>query len=313
MYNSIIFPGQGSQKVGMGRKIFDNFVVAKEVFEEVDDSLSQNLSKIIFEGPYEKLTMTENAQPAIMCVSMAVIRVLEKEFKINLIKNFKYIAGHSLGEYSSLAATNSLKVSEVAKLLKIRGQSMQKAVPLGKGSMAAIMGGNIEEVKVILEKAAETLICEIANHNTYNQIVVSGDLDAVERAISLAKEKNFKAVKLNVSAPFHCSYMKKTAEELRGYFENFNFSFPNIEIINNYSAKPYANLEDLKSKLCMQTYSMVKWYDTIIYMKRNGIKKFYEVGFGKTLSGIIKRIDRELKVSNIDEPLDLENLAKELQ
>ena len=312
MVNSIIFPGQGSQKVGMGKEIFDNFSSGKEVFNEVNSSLSQDLSKLMFEGPIEKLTMTENAQPAIMCVSMAIIRVLQKDFNIDLSKCIDFVAGHSLGEYTSLSATQSLNISEVANLLKIRGKSMQKAVPFGKGSMAAVMGGEIENVKDITKQASEGEICEIANHNTYSQIVISGDISAVDRAILLCKKKGYRAVKLPVSAPFHCSYMKKTAEELKLFFENLNFLLPKVKIVNNYSAKPSENIEELKTQLYMQTFSMVRWYDSIIYMKNKGTKNFFEIGYGNTLTGMIKRIDKNLKVSNCNEPSDLEILAKEL-
>lgn len=312
MSNSIIFPGQGSQKVGMGKNFFDNFLSAREVFEEVNDSLSQDLSKIMFNGPVEELTMTENAQPAIMSVSMAIIRILEQEFKIDLSKCISYAAGHSLGEYTALSAAQSLTISEVAKLLKIRGKSMQKQVPIGKGAMAAIMGGNIESVNSIIKEIETDLVCEVANHNTFSQIVISGDSLAVDKAISCAKEKGYKAIKLNVSAPFHCSYMKNTAEELRLFFEELNFTLPKIKIINNYSAKPFESLDDLKLQLYMQTYSMVRWYETIVYMQKKEIRNFFEVGYGNTLGGMIKRIDKTLKVNNFVEPLDLENLAKEL-
>ena len=312
MSNSIIFPGQGSQKVGMGKNFFDNFLSAREVFEEVNDSLSQDLSKIMFNGPVEELTMTENAQPAIMSVSMAIIRILEQEFKIDLSKCISYAAGHSLGEYTALSAARSLTISEVAKLLKIRGKSMQKQVPIGKGAMAAIMGGDIESVNSIIKEIKTDLVCEVANHNTFSQIVISGDSLAVDKAISCAKEKGYKAIKLNVSAPSHCSYMKNTAEELRLFFEELNFTLPKIKIINNYSAKPFESLDDLKLQLYMQTYSMVRWYETIVYMQKKEIRNFFEVGYGNTLGGMIKRIDKTLKVNNFVEPLDLENLAKEL-
>ena len=310
--NSIIFPGQGSQKVGMGRKIFDSFLAAREVFQEVDDSLSQHLSKIILEGPNDILTLTENTQPAVMCVSMAMIRVLQKEFDINLGNNFSYLAGHSLGEYTSLAAAESLSISDVAKLLKIRGKSMQKAVSPGNGSMAAIMGGSLQEIKQIINKSINGDVCEIANHNTYSQIVISGDKVAIDRAISLSKEEGYKAVKLAVSAPFHCSHMRKTAEELKIFFEKINFNEPKIKIINNYSARPCDSLVDLKNQLCKQTFSMVKWYDTILYMKEKGVVRYLEIGFGNTLSGMLKRIDKNLISKNFNEPTDFENFAKEL-
>ncbi|MAH89121.1 MAG: [acyl-carrier-protein] S-malonyltransferase [Pelagibacterales bacterium] len=289
MIKSIVFPGQGSQKVGMGKEFFDNFQVAKDVFANVDDSLTQNLSTLIFNGPLDKLTLTENAQPAIMTVSIAILEVLKKEFDFN-IKKVNFCAGHSLGEYTALAATDSLSVSEVAILLKKRGKSMQNALPSGKGSMAALIGLEINEVKKLITELPENLVCEIANYNSINQIVVSGDTSAIDLIIESAKDKKFKAIKLLVSAPFHCKYMLNTANQLKSSFDKITFQIPIIPIISNFSAKPFLNVEGLKKSLISQTFSTVRWYESIRFMSENGTGLFLEIGNGNTLSNMIKRM-----------------------
>ena len=312
MIKSIVFPGQGSQKVGMGKEFFDNFQVAKEVFQNVDDSLSQNLSNLIFNGPLDELTLTENTQPAIMAVSIAILEVLKKEFSFD-IKKVNFCAGHSLGEYTALAATNSLSVSEVAMLLKKRGKSMQNAMPKGKGAMAALIGLEINEVKQLITELPNNLVCEIANYNSINQIVVSGDANAIDLIIENAKEKKFKAIKLLVSAPFHCKYMLNTANLLKTSFENLTFQNPSIPIILNFSAKAFLDIEDLKKSLINQTYSTVRWYESIEYMVEKGTKLFLEIGNGNTLSNMLKRMQfaNEFNVISLSSIKELEKFIRE--
>ena len=289
MIKSLVFPGQGSQKVGMGKEFFDNFQIAKEVFQNVDECLSQNLSKLIFDGPLDELTLTENTQPAIMTVSIAILEVLKKEFGFN-IKKVNFCAGHSLGEYTALAATGCLNVREVALLLKERGKSMQCALPNGKGAMAALIGLEINEVKKLISELSNNLVCEIANYNSINQIVVSGDTEAIDIIIDKTKEKKIKAIKLLVSAPFHCKYMLDTSIKLKNSFDKLIFKNPDIPIVLNYSARPFTDLADLKSSLVKQTFSTVRWYESISFMIKNGTNLFLEIGNANTLSNMIKRM-----------------------
>ena len=312
MIKSIVFPGQGSQKVGMGKEFFENFQSAKEVFQNVDDSLSQNLSKLIFNGPLDKLTLTENAQPAIMTVSIAILEVLKKDFGFNLKKS-KFCAGHSLGEYTALAATGCLDISEVALLLKKRGKSMQNALPYGKGAMAALIGLEINEVKELIAELPNNLVCEIANYNSINQIVVSGDTEAIDLIIEKSKEKKIKAIKLLVSAPFHCKYMVETANQLKQSFDKLIFKNPIMPIVLNYSAKPFADLEDLKNSLVNQTFSTVRWYESIDFMITNGTNLFLEIGNANTLSNMIKRMkfDKEFTATSLSSIKQIETLMEE--
>ena len=292
MTKSLVFPGQGSQKIGMGKEFYDNFQCAKEVFQNVDDTLSQNLSKLIFDGPLDELTLTENAQPAIMTVSIAMLEVLKKEFGFN-VRQSSFCAGHSLGEYTALAATDCLGISEVALLLKKRGKSMQNSLPKGKGAMAALIGIDINAVKKLIGELPNKLICEIANYNLINQIVVSGDTEAIDLIIHKAKENKIKAIKLLVSAPFHCKYMLETSNQLKISFDKLIFKNPVIPIVLNYTAKPFENLVDLKSSLVNQTYSTVRWYESISFMIKQGTSVFLEIGYGNTLSNMIKRMEFE--------------------
>ena len=298
MKKSLVFPGQGSQKIGMGKEFFDNFQSAKEVFQNVDDSLSQNLSKLIFEGPLDELTLTENAQPAIMTVSMAILKVLKREFGFD-VRNASFCAGHSLGEYTALAATDCLSLSEVALLLKERGKSMQNCLPKGKGAMAALIGLEINKVKKLIAELSNNLVCEIANYNSINQIVVSGDTEAIDLITSKAKEKKIKAIKLLVSAPFHCKYMLETSNKLKKSFDKLIFKNPIIPIVLNYSARPFEDLIDLKNSLVNQTFSTVRWYESVSLMIKEGTGIFLEIGNGNTLSNMIKRMEFKHEFSAI--------------
>ena len=312
MMKSLVFPGQGSQKVGMGMEFFENFQVAREVFQKVDDSLSQNLSKLIFNGPLEELTLTENAQPAIMAVSIAILEVLKKEFGFN-IKKSNFCAGHSLGEYTALAATECLSISEVALLLKKRGKSMQIALPNGQGAMAAIIGLDINEVKKLIAELSKSLVCEIANYNSINQIVVSGDAEAIDLIIEKAKEKKIKAIKLLVSAPFHCKYMVETSNQLKKSFDKLIFKNPIVPIVLNYSARPSVDLVDLKNSLVNQTFSTVRWYESINFMVEKGTNVFLEIGIGNTLSNMIKRMKfiKEFKAISLSSIKQIEVFLEE--
>ena len=313
MKKSFVFPGQGSQKVGMGVELFKTFRTAKDVFEQVNDSLSKKLSDIIFNGPQEKLTLTENAQPAIMAVSMAVIRVLEIDFQVSFKEKINYFAGHSLGEYTALAAAKSLSLSDVAKILFFRGENMQKSANKNKTAMAAFMGADINKIKKIAEKfSSQSVICDIANYNTDNQVVLSGDENAIEEAVAEAKKENIKALRLEVSAPFHSSYMKDTAYALKEEFQKYIFDLPTVQIISNVRARPFTDEKDIVDSLVIQTYSTVRWYESIKYMQEKSTNSFYEIGFGKTLCGLIKRIDRNCITKGICDPIEIENLAKEI-
>ena len=311
MSKSLIFPGQGSQRVGMGKDLYENFIVAKDVFESINESISMNLSKLMFEGPIEELTMTENAQPGIMAVSIAILEVLKKEFDMDL-KETKFCAGHSLGEYTALAATGCLDFRDVAKILKLRGKSMQNAIGEGEGAMAALIGPDITQVKELIKEIPNDLVCEIANHNLYDQTVLSGDTEAIDKAINIAKEKKIRAIKLNVSAPFHCKYMKNTAKDLEIKFNELKFKKPSIPIVCNFTAEIFKDIDDLKSSLVKQTYSTVRWYDSICLMLEKGTSSFIEVGYGSTLTNMIKRIksDRSFETHTISNTENIESYFK---
>ena len=312
MTKSLVFPGQGSQKIGMGKEFFDNFQIAKEVFQNVDDSLSQKLSKLIFDGPLDELTLTENAQPAIMAVSIAILEVLKSEFGFN-IREAGFCAGHSLGEYTALAATDCLTLSEVALLLKKRGKSMQNSLPKGKGAMAALIGLKINEIKKLIAELSNNLVCEIANHNSINQIVVSGDTEAIDDIINKAKEKKIKAIKLLVSAPFHCKYMLETSKQLKKSFDKLIFKNPILPIVLNYSARPFEDLEDLKNSLVNQTFSTVRWYESVSLMVKEGTGIFLEIGNGNTLTNMIKRMEfkKELRTISLSSIKQIETFMED--
>jgi [acyl-carrier-protein] S-malonyltransferase len=315
MTRAFVFPGQGSQAVGMGRALAEAFPVARHVFEEVDDGLKQKLSKLMFEGPESDLTLTENAQPALMAVSQAVLRVLETEGKWTLAHKVQFVAGHSLGEYSALAATGTLGLGEAARLLKLRGQAMQKAVPVGIGAMAALLGLDFAQVQPIAEAAAKETgqVCACANDNAPGQVVVSGDKEAVERAIAIAAEQGAKrSVMLPVSAPFHCSLMKPAADAMSEALEKVKLSVPSVPLIANVTAQPVSDPGTIRRLLIEQVMATVRWRESIETMKAEGVTRIFELGAGKVLAGLTKRIAREIEASSVGTPEDIEAALKAL-
>ncbi len=314
MTSAFIFPGQGSQAVGMGKELSDNMPVAKDVFEEVNDALGQNLSTLMFEGPLEELTLTYNAQPALMATSMAVMRVLEKDFDIKLSDVAAYAAGHSLGEYSALTAAQCLSLTDTAKLLKLRGEAMQRAVPVGIGAMAAIMGAQFNIVEEIAKQASLDQICTAANDNADGQVVISGHKAAVERAMEIAKERGIKrAILLPVSAPFHCPLMQPAADEMAEALSNVTFNTPLIPIITNVSAEPHSDPDILRNMLVEQITGRVRWRESVLKMVELGVDQLIEAGSGKVLSGLARRINRDINAVSLQSPTDIENFAKELK
>ena len=307
---SVIFPGQGSQSLGMGKEFFDNFDQVKKLFKEADDVLNVPLSKFILEGPKDKLDLTANTQPAIFLISFSIFHVIKNEFNIDLHKA-KYFAGHSLGEYSALSCANSLSFAETIQLLKKRGNAMQNAVPKGEGGMIAVLGSTIENIEEILNKKKNEFVIEIANDNSNGQIVLSGKNKDLEKFSDFLKEKNIKNVKLAVSAPFHCKLMSKATEIMKIEIENTNFKdFKNI-LISNVTANEVLNKNDLKKLLIDQIENRVRWRESINFMIEKGVQSFTEIGPGKVLSGLIKRIDKNVKIRTINSIDDIKNLKNE--
>lgn len=304
---AFIFPGQGSQAIGMGRDVYDAFSCARDVFHEVDEVLKQKLTKLIFEGPEEELSLTENTQPALMTVSIALLRVLEKEGGLDLSHSISYVAGHSLGQYSALCAVGCLSLEDTARLLKIRGQAMQKAVPIGQGAMAAILGLELEVVEKIVKEAAQEDVCEVANDNSPGQVVVSGDKQAIERAIELSKEYGAKrSILLNVSAPFHCKLMQPAQNRMKEAFENVIIRDSRIPVIDNVTALPIQKGEELKEHLIQQVTDRVRWCESIAKMTELGVTTTIEVGSGKVLTGLSKRIVPSLEAIALNTPQEIE-------
>lgn len=303
MTRAFIFPGQGSQFIGMGKELHDQFPESRAVFEEVDAALGQNLSQIIFEGPDDQLGLTENTQPALMAVSMAVVEALKT--KGVTIDSAKFVAGHSLGEYAALTAAGSLSLSDAAKLLKLRGQAMQKAVPVGDGSMAAILGLSLEEVQAIAAGR-----CEVANDNSVGQVVISGSVVGVNAAVALATERGAKkAIILPVSAPFHCTLMSPAADAMREALANTTINAPIVPLIANVTAAATSDPDQIRSLLVDQVTGMVRWRESVIAMKDQGVTEMKELGAGKVLSGLIRRIDREIECQPVGTVEQIEGVS----
>ncbi len=300
---AFVFPGQGSQAVGMGQALAEAFPVARHTFEEVDDALGQRLSRLMAEGPEEELRLTENAQPALMAVSLAVVRVLESEGNLRLADRAAYVAGHSLGEYSALAAAGSLELGDAARLLRRRGQAMQQAVPVGEGAMAAVLGLDLEAAQEVAAEAAGDEVCSAANDNAPGQVVLSGHTAAVERAIEIAQAKGAKrAILLPVSAPFHCSLMAPAADVMAEALAEVALRMPSVPLVANVTASHLSDPEEIRRKLVEQVTGMVRWRESVAYMAGQGVEKVVELGAGKVLSGLTKRIDRSLTALSVETP-----------
>jgi [acyl-carrier-protein] S-malonyltransferase len=307
---AFVFPGQGSQAVGMGKALAENFTVAKSVFDEVDAALSQKLSALMFEGPLDELTLTANAQPALMAVSLAAMRVLEAEKGVSLAAHAHCVAGHSLGEYSALAAAGALSITDAARLLRIRGDAMQKAVPVGKGAMAALLGLDFAEAKAVAAEAAQGEVCEAANDNAGGQVVVSGDKSAVERAITIAQAKGAKrAMLLPVSAPFHCALMQPAADAMAAALSKVTIHKPVVPVVANVRAGYANDPKDIADLLVKQVTGTVRWRESVQFMAGEGVTRFVEVGSGKVLNGLIKRIAEGVTASAVGTPDDVAAFA----
>lgn len=307
MSNAAVFPGQGSQAVGMGKALAESFSEARLLFEEVDDALNQSLSRLMWEGPEDQLTLTENAQPALMAVSLAVMRVLETQGKWRLADKAAFVAGHSLGEYSALAAAGTFSVADAARLLKLRGQAMQKAVPVGVGAMAALLGVELPEAESIAADAAAGEVCQVANDNSSGQVVISGHKAAVDRAIALAAEKGFKrSVLLPVSAPFHCALMQSAADAMAEALGNVALSAPVVPLVANVTAAPTVDPVLIRAQLVQQVTGTVRWRESVLAMKGLGVDRLIEAGAGKVLAGLVKRIDKEVSALSLQTPEDID-------
>ena len=311
MSRAFVFPGQGSQAVGMGADLAAAFSTARDVFAEVDEALKQNLSKLMREGPESELVLTENAQPALMAVSMAVVRILEKDGGKPLQALASHVAGHSLGEYSALAAAGALKLADAARLLKLRGQSMQKAVPVGVGAMAALLGIELGPAEEACKEAAQGEVVAVANDNSGGQVVVSGHKAAVERAIEAAKARGCKrGMLLPVSAPFHCPLMQPAADAMKAALETVEFATPRVPLIANVLASEVTEPSAIKQRLVEQVTGLVRWRESVQYMKSSGVEVLVECGTGKVLAGLVKRIDKEMTGTALNAPADIEAFLK---
>lgn len=309
---AFVFPGQGSQKVGMGAELAEASATAREVFEEVDEALGQNLSRIMREGPEEELTLTENAQPAIMAHSIAVLRVLERDGAVSIVEKGECVAGHSLGEYSALCAVGAFSLADTARLLKLRGRAMQAAVPVGVGAMCALLGADVEKAAKLAEAAAEGEVCEVANDNDPGQVVLSGHRGAIERAVTLAKEHGIKrGVLLPVSAPFHCSLMQPAADAMAAALEATAPAAMRLPLYANVTAAPISDPEAERDSLVQQVTGRVRWRESVLAMKDAGIARYVELG-GKVLGPMIGRTVEDVSVTSLLTMSDIEALAKEL-
>ena len=303
---AFVFPGQGSQTVGMGKALADAFAPARQVFAEVDEALGEKLSQTIFEGPQDTLTLTQNAQPALMAMSLAVIRVLEAEAGLSLARDAKFVAGHSLGEYSALAAAGTFTIADAARLLRTRGQAMQKAVPVGVGAMAALLGLDYDTAAAVAAEAAQGEVCQAANDNGGGQVVVSGNKAAVERAVEIAKTKGAKrAMLLPVSAPFHCALMQPAAEVMAEALSKVQVKAPLVPVVANVKASALSDPQEIVKALVAQVTGTVRWRECVAYMAAQGVTQFYEVGAGKVLTGLVKRIAEGATGAAIGTPDDI--------
>jgi [acyl-carrier-protein] S-malonyltransferase len=309
---AFIFPGQGSQAVGMGKGLAESFAAARRVFEQVDSALGQRLSQIIWNGPADALTLTENAQPALMAVSLAAMQVLETEVGIDLGRDAAFVAGHSLGEYSALAAASAISIADAARLLRIRGRAMQEAVPVGKGAMAALIGLELSDVQAIAAQAAGAGVCAAANDNGGGQVVVSGEKAAVELAVELAKARGARrAMMLPVSAPFHCPLMQPAADAMAKALATVSVANPRVPVVTNVLAQPTSNRADIVRCLVEQVTGTVRWRESVLFMVGAGVTTFYEIGAGKVLTGLVRRIAETAQASSIGTPDDVIRLTAE--
>ena len=308
--NALLFPGQGSQLAGMGSEFYNNFSIVKKIFNQADEILDYPISKIILEGPEDKLQLTENTQPAILVVSYSIYTVLKQEFNIDY-KSFKYFAGHSLGEYSALVCSESLMFNDALYLLHERGKAMQDAVPVGEGSMLAILGLNIEDINKIINDFEDEGICEVANDNAIGQVIVSGNKNSLDNLTKNLKQKKIKSIPLKVSAPFHCSLMKPASEKMSEKINNTSFNNPLIEIINNVTATAIKDSNLIKKLLIDQIFSTVRWRESLLLMSKNGVTNFFEIGPGKALTGMTKRTIEKAKCFSINSIDDMKKIQNE--
>lgn len=312
LVTAVIFPGQGSQIVGMGQEIAQSYNEAKYLFQEIDETLKQSLTKIIFEGSIEDLTLTTNTQPALMAVSMAIMKVLEKQINFSLKNNAKCTAGHSLGEYTALAAARSFTVQTAAKLLRIRGAAMQEASPSGHGAMAALIGVTIEEAENFAEEAAQGEVCQVANDNTIGQVVISGTKASIERLIAIVQKNAKKAINLPVSAPFHSQLMEPATHVMREALHNADIQPPSVPVIANVTALPVQDPDQIRDLLVQQVENRVRWRESVAYMIDQGINHFVEIGPGKVLSGLIRKIDPNVKLTSVNSLESLNSFMEEM-
>ena len=304
---SVIFPGQGSQLVGMGKEFYDKYDFVKKLFKEADEILQSPLSKLILEGPKDELDLTVNTQPAIFLISYSIFNIVKNEFNIDLSKA-KYFAGHSLGEYSALCSAGYLNFEDTIKILKIRGDAMQNAVPKGEGGMVAVLGSTVEVIEKIIKDNEKEFHIQIANDNSEGQLVLSGKINDIEKLMEILKSNNIKNIKLSVSAPFHCSLMNKATNVMNLEIMKLNFQQSSIKLISNVTAKEIVDINELKELLIKQIENRVRWRESVINMINNGVNQFIEIGPGKVLSGLVKRINKEVKINAINNESDIKNI-----
>jgi [acyl-carrier-protein] S-malonyltransferase len=310
---AFVFPGQGSQDVGMGRELAETFAAARAVFDEVDDALGQKLSEIMWQGPKETLTLTENAQPALMAVSMAVMRVLEREKGIKLDGAAKFVAGHSLGEYSALAAAGSFSLADTARLLKLRGKAMQAAVPVGQGAMVALLGVGLDVAQKVAAEAAQGDVCQVANDNEPTQVVLSGAKAAIDRVAEIGKAYGVRrAMPLPVSAPFHCALMQPAADAMAEALSQVEIRKPVVPVVANVVARAVSDPDEIRALLVQQVTGTVRWRECVGYLAANGVTDVFEIGSGKVLAGLAKRIEKTLEAMSLGTPADIEAAAAKL-